>query len=139
LHANITGSVYYALCCLSLNHSLPHLLLIPTTPGFGLIAEPFVTVTELEDDCAFVVVASDGLANEEKRGGGGGLANEQVAALLLAEGAAGTSAKVLAQRLVDAAVEEGSTDDVSVAVLRLDTTKLPKRKAPAAAASEGEA
>jgi protein phosphatase 1K len=62
------------------------------------------------------VLASDGLFAEEARGGGGGLDNATVAELCTA-GAASCGA--LAETLAAAAQKVGSTDDVTVVVLRL--------------------
>jgi len=44
--------------------------------GFGVTAEPDVTLTELTADDSWVVVCSDGLFANEERGGGGGLENQ---------------------------------------------------------------
>jgi protein phosphatase 1K len=41
--------------------------------GFGLIAEPHTSVTDLTDDDSWIIVTSDGLLANEERGGGGGL------------------------------------------------------------------
>lgn len=85
--------------------------------GFGLIAEPYVSVTDLDDKTKFVVISSDGLYAEEERGGGGGCDNQQVADILSAAGNA--TCDQMAAALLDAAVQMGSTDDISVIVLRL--------------------
>jgi serine/threonine protein phosphatase PrpC len=69
------------------------------------------------DGDSYIVVASDGLFAEEARGGGGGLDNATVAELCGA--AAGTSCDALAQTLSTTAQKVGSTDDVTVVVLRL--------------------
>ncbi len=39
--------------------------------GFGVIAEPHITVTALDAKDTFVVLSSDGLFSNEERGGGG--------------------------------------------------------------------
>ena len=62
--------------------------------------------------------ASDGLFANEERGGGGGLSNQEVADMLVREGK-GTSPDQLAQKLASAAQAAGSTDDVTVVVLKL--------------------
>mmetsp|Transcript_34515 Transcript_34515/g.102532 ORF Transcript_34515/g.102532 Transcript_34515/m.102532 type:complete len:342 (-) Transcript_34515:735-1760(-) len=85
--------------------------------GFGVIAEPYVQEAELSAEDAWVVVSSDGLYAEVERGGGGGLTNEQVGEILAA--APGASAEQAAKELAAAAQEVGSTDDVTVVVLRL--------------------
>jgi serine/threonine protein phosphatase PrpC len=64
-----------------------------------------------------IVIASDGLFAEEARGGGGGLDNATVAELCGAS--SGTSCKALAETMSTAAQKVGSTDDVTVVVLRL--------------------
>ncbi len=50
--------------------------------GFGVIAEPYTTVTELTAGDSWLVVASDGLFAEVERGGGGGLDNAALTELL---------------------------------------------------------
>lgn len=85
--------------------------------GFGLVAEPYTTLTALTGEEDYLVLASDGLFAEEQRGGGGGLDNETVAAMCAAAGKA--SCDVLAKRLALKAQEVGSTDDVTVVVLKL--------------------
>lgn len=52
------------------------------------------------------------------RGGGGGLDNQQVADFVLKHGREWSPDR-LANELVDAAVEEKSTDDITVIVIRL--------------------
>lgn len=89
--------------------------------GFGLIAEPYTTVTPLTAGDTYVVLASDGLFAEELRGGGGGLDNETVAELCSSAG--GASCEQLAKTLSLTAQEVGSTDDVTVVVLRLGASK----------------
>eukprot|EP00879_Flechtneria_rotunda_P002088 GHRR01002268.1.p1 GENE.GHRR01002268.1~~GHRR01002268.1.p1 ORF type:complete len:343 (+),score=133.07 GHRR01002268.1:96-1124(+) len=86
--------------------------------GFGVIAEPYTTVTSLTTDDSYLVLASDGLFAEEERGGGGGLDDDGVADLCNAAGA-NTSCDELAKTLAQTAVKVGSTDDVTVVVLRL--------------------
>ena len=69
-------------------------------------------------DDTWVIVASDGLFENDIRGGGGGLENQQVVDMCL-KAKDGTSAKELARDLIEAAQAEGTTDDVTVALLRL--------------------
>ena len=75
------------------------------------------TVCVAGDD-TWVIVASDGLFENEVRGGGGGLENQQVVDICL-KAKDGISAKQLARELIDAAQSEGTTDDVTVALLKL--------------------
>lgn len=70
-----------------------------------------------EDD-TWVIVASDGLLENEVRGGGGGLENQEIVDLCL-KSKESTSARQLAREMVEAAQEAGTTDDVSVVLLRL--------------------
>ena len=86
--------------------------------GFGVIAEPFTQVTTLTDKDSWLIVCSDGLFANEERGGGSGLANEELAGMLGAV-KGDTSLDEAAFRLAEAAVERGSTDDVTVTLLRL--------------------
>ena len=72
----------------------------------------------LAGDDTWVIVASDGLFENEVRGGGGGLENQQVVDICL-KAKDGISAKQLARELIDAAQSEGTTDDVTVALLKL--------------------
>jgi protein phosphatase 1K len=85
--------------------------------GFGLTAQPHVTLTELTPADAWVVLASDGLNGNEERGGGGGLGNEAV--VKVCDAMAGASCAEIAAALAAGAVEAGSTDDVTIVVLRL--------------------
>lgn len=80
-----------------------------------MTAEPDVTVTELSADDEWLIVSSDGLLVNVERGGGGGLTNEQAIAIVQACGGAEEASRAL----VDAAVEAGSTDDVTVVVFKL--------------------
>jgi protein phosphatase 1K len=86
--------------------------------GFGLVATPYTTLTTLTPQDSFLVLASDGLFAEEARGGGGGLDNDGVAELCKAAGANADCTK-LAETLAKTAVKVGSTDDVTVVVMRL--------------------
>ena len=75
---------------------------------------------QFEGNDKWIVISSDGLYNEETRGGGGGLDNQQVADVLMAAGADADCSKV-AEALALAAVEMGSTDDITVVLLKLGT------------------
>lgn len=86
--------------------------------GFGVVSTPYTTLTTLTPEDSYLVLASDGLFAEEARGGGGGMDEEGVAELCNSAGA-GTSCEALAKTLASTAVKVGSTDDVTVVVLRL--------------------
>lgn len=85
--------------------------------GFGVIAEPFTTVTPLTADDAYLIVCSDGLLANEERGGGGGLSNED--AVAICNKLASQPCETIAAELSKAAVAAGSTDDVTTVVLKL--------------------
>jgi protein phosphatase 1L len=86
--------------------------------GFGVIADPEVTTVNMAaGDKGWMVVCSDGLFVNEERGGGGGLDNNKVASIISEAGA--VSADVMADTLVKAAIEAGSTDDVTVVCIPL--------------------
>ena len=70
------------------------------------------------DEDKWVVLSSDGLYSEEARGGGGGLDNQQVSDILMAAGDKADLNRTAAA-LAAAAVELGSTDDVTLVLLRL--------------------
>ncbi|GFH15214.1 PPM-type phosphatase domain-containing protein, partial [Haematococcus lacustris] len=86
--------------------------------GFGVIAEPFTSLQPLTSEDSWLVLASDGLFSEEARGGGGGWDNAGLAGMLQAAGPK-ASCKELAKALATRAVELGSTDDVTVTVMKL--------------------
>ncbi|GAX74134.1 hypothetical protein CEUSTIGMA_g1583.t1 [Chlamydomonas eustigma] len=86
--------------------------------GFGVIAQPYIRVVDLTADDQYIVLSSDGLYSEEERGGGGGLDNQEVANMLWAAGE-NPDLNAVASALAQAAVEKGSTDDVTVVVLKL--------------------
>jgi protein phosphatase 1K len=86
--------------------------------GFGVISTPYTTLTTLTPQDTFLILASDGLFNEETRGGGGGMDEEGVAELCNSAGPS-TSCEALAKTLASTAVKVGSTDDVTVVVMRL--------------------
>lgn len=86
--------------------------------GFGVVAEPYTALTTLAvDEDSFVIIASDGLFANEERGGGGGLTNDEIGSMC--RKMSRKSCNDLARALTDAAVEAGTTDDITVAVLRL--------------------
>jgi protein phosphatase 1K len=85
--------------------------------GFGLIAEPHTSVTDLTDDDSWIIVTSDGLLANEERGGGGGLSNEDVVSIC--NKLASRSCDEIAAELTKQAVAQGSTDDVTTLVLKL--------------------
>jgi len=88
--------------------------------GFGVIAEPHAVTTTLTAEDSWLVVASDGLYAEEERGGGGGLDNQQLVDILKSAGNDAACATI-ADALAQAAVQMGSTDDVTLIVMRLGT------------------
>ena len=84
---------------------------------FGALQGTGCTFASTGDD-TWIIIASDGLFENEVRGGGGGLDNQEVVDMCL-KCKDGTSAEQLARELVEAAQEVGTTDDVTVAVLRI--------------------
>ena len=64
------------------------------------------------------MVASDGLFENDVRGGGGGLENQQVVDYLM-KSQKGASVEDLGQQLINAAQEQGTTDDVTVVCMKL--------------------
>ncbi|KAF5827237.1 phosphatase 2C-like domain-containing protein [Dunaliella salina] len=86
--------------------------------GFGLIASPYTTLNDLTSEDAWIVVSSDGLYSEEARGGGGGLDSRSLAELLLSVDKS-VPCDTVASILASTAVNLGSTDDVTVIVMRL--------------------
>lgn len=64
-----------------------------------------------------MLVCSDGLLANEARGGGGGLSNQQ--AIDICNGARDATAQEVADELCKAAQAQGSTDDVTVTLMRL--------------------
>ena len=87
--------------------------------GFGVIAEPSVQLIELSDKDRWIVVSSDGLYSNEERGGGGGLPNEEV--MRICDKLSDKSCNEIAAVLAEEAATAGSTDDVTVLVLRLSS------------------
>jgi protein phosphatase 1L len=86
--------------------------------GFGVVAEPYISIEALQPEDSFLVLASDGLFANEERGGGGGLSNEEVAAMC--KKMAGKSCEEIAAALANEAVAAGTTDDVTVLVIKLE-------------------
>eukprot|EP00793_Prasinoderma_coloniale_P002883 PRCOL_00002365-RA len=84
--------------------------------GFGVIAEPTIEIATLTDEDEWLVVTSDGLFANEERGGGGGVDNDAVAALA----SKASSPAELADALVAAAQQAGSTDDITVVCAKLN-------------------
>ncbi|KAK9845479.1 hypothetical protein WJX81_007509 [Elliptochloris bilobata] len=84
--------------------------------GFGVIAEPDTSLTALTPEDSLVLIASDGLFANKERGGGGGLSNQEAVELAGRVGDPEDAARQLARAAQDA----GSTDDVTVVVLRLE-------------------
>jgi protein phosphatase 1K len=85
--------------------------------GFGVIAEPYTTLTDLTSDDSWLIVCSDGLLANEERGGGGGLDNADV--VDTCKRMSSQPCDAIAAELAKAAVAKGSTDDVTVLVLKL--------------------
>lgn len=65
-----------------------------------------------------MLLASDGLFANEERGGGGGLSNQEVATFVSKNAGKGSLETVL-EDLVTSAQKAGSTDDITVVLLRL--------------------
>jgi protein phosphatase 1K len=86
--------------------------------GFGVVSTPFTTLTPLTPQDSYIILASDGLFAEEARGGGGGLDEEGMVELCRSAGP-NTSCEALARTLAETAVKVGSTDDVTVVVMKL--------------------
>eukprot|EP01023_Acetabularia_acetabulum_P000438 TRINITY_DN10173_c0_g1_i3.p1 TRINITY_DN10173_c0_g1~~TRINITY_DN10173_c0_g1_i3.p1 ORF type:complete len:334 (+),score=80.27 TRINITY_DN10173_c0_g1_i3:349-1350(+) len=85
--------------------------------GFGVVAEPYTTCRTLTGEDYWLVVSSDGLYDNEERGGGGGLTNQLVLKML--QNAGSKSCEQLAAELGSTAQKNGSTDDVTVVVTKL--------------------
>ncbi len=83
----------------------------------GQLASESILYAFAGDD-TWVIIASDGLFENDVRGGGGGLENQQVVDMCL-KSKDSTSAQQLARELVEAAQAAGTTDDVTVACLRI--------------------
>uniref|UniRef100_A0A0D6R9I8 protein-serine/threonine phosphatase n=1 Tax=Araucaria cunninghamii TaxID=56994 RepID=A0A0D6R9I8_ARACU len=84
--------------------------------GYGLIAEPDVTVETITSDDDFVVLATDGLWEK--------IENQEVIDICLSTGLK-KSLEDVAKELVKVAQNRGTTDDISVIVVRLSkATKI---------------
>lgn len=83
--------------------------------GFGVIAEPTVQFEDITAEDSWLIITSDGLYANEERGGGSGIDNDDVAAIASKE----SDPAALAQALVKAAQEAGSTDDITVVTIKL--------------------
>lgn len=70
------------------------------------------------DEAGWVCLASDGLFANDERGGGGGLSNEDVGRFV-AQNANKLSPDDMAEQLAKAAQKAGSTDDVSIVLLKI--------------------
>ena len=86
--------------------------------GFGLNAEPDCYIETITPADTWVMLSSDGLYDNPERGGGGGWNNDEIAAFLTAAGP-DADPTALAKELVERAVQKGSTDDITVQVMRL--------------------
>jgi len=86
--------------------------------GFGLNAEPDCYIEQITPADPWVLLSSDGLFENPERGGGGGWTNQELADYLLAA-PADKDPETLAKELIEQAVAKGSTDDVTVQLLRL--------------------
>jgi len=86
--------------------------------GFGLNAEPDCYIEQITPADSWVLLSSDGLFENPERGGGGGWTNQEIADYLLAA-PADKDPETLAKELIQQAVAKGSTDDVTVQLLRL--------------------
>eukprot|EP00890_Picochlorum_soloecismus_P002487 jgi/Picsp_1/3239/NSC_06079-R1_protein len=86
--------------------------------GFGVIAEPSVARQALSPEDKWIIIASDGLFANEERGGGGGVSNAQ--AVKICKKNSSKACKEIASVLIDAAVDAGSTDDITVIVCKLE-------------------
>ena len=86
--------------------------------GFGLNAEPDCYIEQLTEKDTWVMMSSDGLFANDERGGGGGFENQEIADFLLAASPDATP-ESLAKELCSMAVSKGSTDDVTVTLMKL--------------------
>lgn len=104
--------------------------------GFGVVAEPHVAIEQLRPgEDTFLVLSSDGLYANDDRGGGGGLELADVAAFCAADAPATAAAcAALAGKMAREAVSRGTTDDVTVTVVRLPTADMAAPAVAAAAA-----
>eukprot|EP00230_Micromonas_polaris_P007364 CAMPEP_0117641924 /NCGR_PEP_ID=MMETSP0802-20121206/9603_1 /TAXON_ID=38833 /ORGANISM="Micromonas sp., Strain CCMP2099" /LENGTH=349 /DNA_ID=CAMNT_0005446923 /DNA_START=38 /DNA_END=1087 /DNA_ORIENTATION=- len=86
--------------------------------GFGLNAEPDCYIEQLSDKDSWIMLSSDGLFANDLRGGGGGFENQEIADFLLSA-PPGATPESLAKELCSMAVSKGSTDDITVTLMRL--------------------
>eukprot|EP01025_Chloroclados_australasicus_P033053 TRINITY_DN3358_c0_g3_i2.p2 TRINITY_DN3358_c0_g3~~TRINITY_DN3358_c0_g3_i2.p2 ORF type:complete len:221 (+),score=25.06 TRINITY_DN3358_c0_g3_i2:80-742(+) len=85
--------------------------------GFGLVAEPYTMLRTLSQEDQWLVISSDGLYDNVERGGGGGLSNEEVKSIC--NNAGSKQCEEIAKELCTKAQKTGSTDDVTVVVVKL--------------------
>lgn len=85
--------------------------------GFGVTAEPSQQIVDLGDKDSWVIVCSDGLFSNEARGGGGGLTNQQI--VDVCDASSTKDPEQIAEQLCLAAQAAGSTDDVSVVIMKI--------------------
>jgi len=86
--------------------------------GFGVISEPDVFIETLTDKDEYLLLCSDGLNTNEERGGGGGLENDEVIELIKKAGP-NPDLAALSKDLCLKAQTAGSTDDVTVTLIKL--------------------
>ena len=86
--------------------------------GFGLNAEPDCYIETLTSEDTWIMMSSDGLFANDQRGGGGGFENQEIADFLLAAAPDADPAE-LAKELCGMAVSKGSTDDITVTLMKL--------------------
>ncbi len=86
--------------------------------GFGLNAEPDCYIETLTSEDTWIMMSSDGLFANDERGGGGGFENQEIADFLLAAAPDADPAE-LAKELCGMAVSKGSTDDITVTLMKL--------------------
>lgn len=70
------------------------------------------------DEAGWICLASDGLFANDERGGGGGLENEEIGKFV-EQNASKMSPDDMAQELAKAAQKAGSTDDISIVLLKI--------------------
>ena len=81
-------------------------------------AEPDCYIEALTEKDTWVMMSSDGLFANDARGGGGGFENQEIADFLLAAPEDATP-ESLAKELCSMAVAKGSTDDITVTLMKL--------------------
>jgi len=90
----------------------------PTPPQENYQLIDFITRLGTAGKDSWLLLASDGLFANEERGGGGGLSNLEVASYVTKNAGSGSIDSVL-EGLISAAQEAGSTDDITIILLRL--------------------